>query len=223
MTEREENIWNTLFRGKAHALNGEWVKGRYYTKTTYTNHTSTHDYFLGMTSSTDDIINIDEIRQSPETEEAMEDYYEPFGLGEDEWDDDYTVFPETLGVSSTLKDGKGNEIFSDDILKVSFLSKSKVFGVVKYAKGVFYIEEFGNDTQQPSAPLYSMLERSEYQWEVCGNVFDNPELLPENHPLREVSAKFKAKIEQRKKEYDNFMQREPDAQFPECEKAELPF
>lgn len=82
----------------------------------------------------------------------------------------------TIGQFTGLQDCKGNDIYEGDILKVYYYGKSKLFGVVKFGESRFYIDDnFMRDSLKSKAPMAEMLSR--YDFEVIGNVVDNPELL----------------------------------------------
>ncbi len=92
---------------------------------------------------------------------------------------DYTggnVIPTTVGQYTGLTDKNGTKIFEGDILKVFYYGKSKIFGVVKFGETRFFIDDnfMGGDIKS-KAPMSDMF--SKYDFEVVGNIHDNPELI----------------------------------------------
>lgn len=89
--------------------------------------------------------------------------------------DIFIVHPYTLGQYTGLADKNGTKIFEGDILKVFYYGKSKIFGVVKFGETRFFIDDnFMGDHIKAKAPMTEMFSR--YEFEVVGNVHDNPEL-----------------------------------------------
>ena len=86
------------------------------------------------------------------------------------------VQPETVGQYTGLTDKNGKRIYEGDILKVYYYGKSKIFGVVKFGETRFFIDDnfMGGDIKA-KAPMSDMF--SKYDFEVVGNIHDNPELL----------------------------------------------
>lgn len=82
----------------------------------------------------------------------------------------------TVGQYTGLTDKNGKKIFEGDILKVFYYGKSKIFGVVKFGETRFFIDDnfMGGDIKS-KAPMSDMF--SKYDFEVVGNIYDNPELL----------------------------------------------
>ena len=91
----------------------------------------------------------------------------------------WEVDPATVGQFTGLTDKDGKKIYEGDILKIFYNGKSKIFGVVKYRDTYFFIDddfERGQDNFIPSkTPMYYMFIK--YEFEVVGNIHDNPELL----------------------------------------------
>lgn len=87
-----------------------------------------------------------------------------------------SVDPATVGQYTGLNDKNGNKIFEGDILKIYYYGKSKIFGVVKFGESRFFIDDnFMRDDIKAKAPMTEMFSR--YEFEVVGNIYDNPELL----------------------------------------------
>ncbi|MDY6287971.1 MAG: YopX family protein [Bacteroidales bacterium] len=88
---------------------------------------------------------------------------------------EYEVDPATIGQYTGLTDKNGTKIFEGDILKVFYYGKSKIFGVVKFGKTRFFIDDnFMGMGDYMKTPMNEMFSR--YEFEVVGNVHDNPEL-----------------------------------------------
>lgn len=88
------------------------------------------------------------------------------------------VEEETVGQFTGLYDKSGKEVYEGDILKIFYHGKSKVFGIAKYTDTRFYIDDNWNIDHSSSRPMNEMFDR--YEFEVIGNVYDNPELLKED-------------------------------------------
>ena len=88
----------------------------------------------------------------------------------------WEVDPDTVGQFTGLTDKNGERIFEGDILKVYYYGKSKIFGAVKFDESRFFIDDdFMRDDIKAKAPMTEMFSR--YEFEVVGNIHDNPELL----------------------------------------------
>ena len=85
----------------------------------------------------------------------------------DELDD---VFRESIGQFTGLKDKNGKEIYEGDIVSLD----KKEHYIIKFEHGCFV----GNPVKSNSS-LYSftILNRNYLQYEVIGNIHQNPELL----------------------------------------------
>lgn len=77
--------------------------------------------------------------------------------------------PETIGQYTGIKDKSGKKVFEHDIVKAynPLAEISTIIGVVEYFDGTFYIY----NTDFCSCYLWM-----NYEVEVIGNIFDNPEL-----------------------------------------------
>lgn len=85
------------------------------------------------------------------------------------------IVEETLDQYTGLTDKNGTKIFEGDILKVFYYGKSKIFGVVKFGETRFFIDDnFMGGYIKAKAPMTEIFSR--YEFEVVGNVHDNPEL-----------------------------------------------
>ena len=123
--------------------------------------------FRGKTSQTKwvygDIVQEDELTYIRENKNTAEnDYYK-----------NYLVYMNTIGEYTGLDDVHRNKVFEGDIVKVHDLmpgisDESRDFeGIVYYRNGSFFIEN-----------QYELHYRwMDYQVEVLGNKYDNPELL----------------------------------------------
>lgn len=89
----------------------------------------------------------------------------------------YEVDPITIGQFTGLRDKNGIEIYEDDIVR--WRRDGKLY-LVKFYAGMFYasVEEL-NKGVYGGIPLHALTvsEEDEYKCEVCGNIYDNPELL----------------------------------------------
>ena len=80
------------------------------------------------------------------------------------------IDPGTLCQYTGLKDKDGNRIWENDIVEDKrFNGFYKI--VFRVRDGGWYVENI------KSGALFRIMERTSYQYERCGNIFDNPELL----------------------------------------------
>lgn len=91
----------------------------------------------------------------------------------------FKVDPDTITQNTGMKDRNGKDIFEGDIVKVypPYESISDVVGVIEYdnSNAMFRVE-LKNWSYMVSAS-------SPYQFEVIGNIFENPELLSWERPF----------------------------------------
>lgn len=87
---------------------------------------------------------------------------------------DYEVIPETVGQYTGLKDKNGNKIFEGDIVAgaLTWLKRRKN-GFVAFKDGSFGLIWYRGDIEQFNA--FTSMCNIEY--EVIGNIHDNPDLL----------------------------------------------
>lgn len=76
------------------------------------------------------------------------------------------IAPETLCQFTGLCDKNGKKIWENDILRFTQQDETKI-GVIKYNAPIF--------------TYFGLMRWSLYKDEVIGNIFDNPELLQEEH------------------------------------------
>lgn len=83
------------------------------------------------------------------------------------------VIPETVSQYIGLKDKKRNKIFEDDIIERFWLGKKYIYRI-DYDK---YIASFiGKDIY---GLYFTTFDYDAYEFEIIGNIHDNPELLEE--------------------------------------------
>ena len=83
------------------------------------------------------------------------------------------VISETVGQFTDIKDGKGTEIYKDDIIEVTLRHNketvSTYIAVVDQKEGAF-----GFKNKQGFCPFYGQIHEN---YRVIGNIHDNPELM----------------------------------------------
>lgn len=108
----------------------------------------------------------------PETPQA----YKCVMIGDIEDGSEEEVEEETIGQFTGLLDKNNKEIYEGDILKVYYYGKSKVFGFVRFYEARFYIDDdYMRNEHKVKVPMSELF--STYQFEIIGNIHDNPELL----------------------------------------------
>ena len=94
----------------------------------------------------------------------------------------YSVFPETVGQFTGLRDKNGEKIFDGDICKVTYYNHSSPDTVLQqtviYSNGTFALqskdfEPFDFEDTRRYVPLYYMLPPNNI--EIIGNIHDNNE------------------------------------------------
>lgn len=95
---------------------------------------------------------------------------------ENKWNVYVDVYEDTIGQSTDLKDKKGVTIYEGDILGLGFRSRDSVRyqekGIVVWHLGGLYVKD---ETYTDPHPIGNFLLN---KIEVVGNIFDNPELIP---------------------------------------------
>lgn len=97
--------------------------------------------------------------------------------------DDYEIDPDTRGEFTGRKDKNGKEIYEGDVLMSQF--SEKPFGVVTWhTDGYFFIDfsfgewqYYGNGFVPLGEIMKRKIDGKSHQFEVIGNIHDNPELL----------------------------------------------
>ena len=95
----------------------------------------------------------------------------------DGWLDDVAVIPETIGQFTGLTDKNGKKVFEGDIVVCkqeicgNWIDCCMEFGFVEMKHGAFGLHR----KQGYYRPFKDWLE--DYEYEVLGNIHDNPELL----------------------------------------------
>ena len=90
----------------------------------------------------------------------------------------FEVIPDTVGQFTGLCDKNGNKIFEGDIVR--FYDKdwtANGIATVDFEKGRWKIN--GHYTTKLSSIVWLDLYRTGFEYEVVGNIYDNPELLEE--------------------------------------------
>ena len=150
-----------LFRAKR-VDNGEWVEGFC---------TQLPKPSLGATIITNgdlcaedvsDYIIVNESKQHSNFSNAY-----PIEVVECEY---YEIDSETLCQYTGLKDKNGDRIWENDIVEDKRFNEFYKI-VFRVRDGGWYVENI------KSGALFRIMERTSYQYERCGNIFDNPELL----------------------------------------------
>lgn len=139
-----------LFRAKR-ADNGEWVEGYYI-------------YHIKRT-----ICPIgDSVKPEDEQHVIVQDGFSDWNMPRNTVV--FDIDPETVCQYTGLKDMNGNLIWENDIVEDKrFNGFYKI--VFRVRDGGWYVENIN------SGVLFRIIERTSCQYERCGNIFDNPELL----------------------------------------------
>lgn len=102
-----------------------------------------------------------------------------FGANPLEKPTEYMVVPESVGEFTGLKDKNGKEIFEGDIvnMKTNYHVSEKPFGW-QNVEIIFFDLAF--KARNKSNHHYDLIEETDegpYNWDIRGNIFENPELL----------------------------------------------
>lgn len=80
-------------------------------------------------------------------------------------------------LSTSLKDKNGKEIFESDIIKYDWSDTKHVISYVDSSDASNLGMDIGFYIQRDDFESYSMLEVGEVEFEIIGNIYENPELL----------------------------------------------
>lgn len=89
-------------------------------------------------------------------------------------DPENAVKPETVGNWTSFfdKSSTPKEIYEGDILKVYFLSQSKIYGVVTWLDGRYVVDDtFGANLTNDKPDIHRLLSNNVYRYEVCDNIY----------------------------------------------------
>lgn len=85
----------------------------------------------------------------------------------------YEVIPSTIGQYTCLPDKNDKKIFEGDIINAKYVDNSNyTTGVVNFTSGCFCVKD--DEINNPAIDLL-------FDYEVIGNIHDNPELLWVKH------------------------------------------
>lgn len=157
-----------LFRGKQ-LDNYSWAEGYLFDD----GFTNSHRMFIGNIIITDN-------REYTENQYNVDTYF-------------YEVHPHTIGQFTELYDKNGKRIFEHDIVKIS--GSTPIISLVKYKNGAFEIvwSRKQNKFIDGILTLHDWIKK--YEFEVIGNIFDNPDLLSFEYDESEKTKDTKIKIE----------------------------